>query len=77
MNEELYIPVDDVIREFRKHLLSHPRTILSAKYGDGKSFFLREFEMDKKVQENFVFLELFPVNYQVVENKDIFNLIKY
>ena len=77
MKEELYIPVDDAIIEFRKHLLTHPRTILSAKYGDGKSFFLREFEMDEKVQEHFVFLKLFPVNYQVVENKDIFSLIKY
>ena len=66
MKEELYIPVDDAIIEFRKHLLTHPRTILSAKYGDGKSFFLREFEKDEKVQEHFVFLKLFPVNYQVV-----------
>ena len=77
MDEDLYIPVDDAIREFRRHLLSHPRTILSAKYGDGKSFFLQEFEKDKKVQEKFVLLKLYPVNYQVVENKDIFNLIKY
>ena len=77
MDEDLYIPVDDAIREFRRHLLSHPRTILSAKYGDGKSFFLQEFEKDKKVQEKFVLLKLYPVNYQVIENKDIFNLIKY
>ena len=29
MNEELYIPVDDAIIEFRKHLLTHPRAIYS------------------------------------------------
>lgn len=77
MKEELYIPVDDTINAFKEHLLSHPRTILSAKYGDGKSFFLHEFEMNEKVQEQFVLLKLYPINYQVVENKDIFDLIKY
>ena len=77
MTDRLYIPMDDAIDEFRKHLLSHPRTILSAQYGDGKSFFLQEFERNKAVRKQFVFLTLFPVNYQVVENKDIFELIKY
>ena len=75
--DELYIPMDDAIDEFHKHLLSHPRTILSARYGDGKSFFLQEFEKNPAVNAQFVFLTLFPVNYQVVENKDIFELIKY
>ena len=75
--EKLIVPVDGAIGDFRKHLLSHPRTILSAKYGDGKSYFLQQFEQDEKVQEQFVFLKLFPVNYQVVSNEDIFELIKY
>lgn len=29
------IPIDDAIIDFKNHLLSHPRSILSAKYGDG------------------------------------------
>lgn len=32
------IPIDNRITAFTNHLYSHPRTILSARYGDGKSF---------------------------------------
>lgn len=77
MKEEFVIPVNDTIEEFMKHLWAHPRTILSAKYGDGKSYFLKKFEEHNDTKGCFVFLTLYPVNYQVVENKDIFDLIKY
>lgn len=77
MKEEFVIPVDDTIEEFMKHLWAHPRTILSAKYGDGKSYFLKKLEEHNDTKGCFVFLTLYPVNYQVVENKDIFDLIKY
>lgn len=43
MNHDDIIPVDDAIERFQNHLLSHDRVILSAKFGDGKSFFLNEF----------------------------------
>ncbi len=75
--QEFYIPIDGAIENFRTHLLSHPRTIFSAEFGDGKSYFLQKFIEELSVQEQFVFLKLFPVNYQVVENRDIFELIKY
>ena len=68
------IPMDGVIKEFEKHLRSHPRTILSARFGDGKSFFLATVE--KKLKKRFVFLKIYPVNYQVAENQDIFEYIK-
>lgn len=32
------IPVDEAIERFENHLLSHDRVILSAKFGDGKTF---------------------------------------
>lgn len=64
------IPLDGVIMEFEKHLNSHPRTILSARFGDEKSFFLAEAE--KKLKNRWVILKIYPVNYQVVENLDIF-----
>ena len=73
-NEQFEIPMDIPIKEFGYHLKSHPRTILSAKFGDGKSYFLSKFEEAKK--ENYKIITLHPVNYQVVENKDIFELIK-
>lgn len=75
--QEFYIPIDDAIEDFRTHLLAHPRTIFSAEFGDGKSYFLQRFIEEPSIQEQFVFLKLFPVNYQVVENRDIFELIKY
>lgn len=79
MNDENIIPVDDAIERFKNHLLSHDRVILSAKFGDGKSFFLNEFK--KKCEDSkdspFKFITLYPVNYQVLENKDIFEIIKH
>lgn len=73
-NGQQMIPLDDVIKEFKKHLRSHPRTILSARFGDGKSFFLAEVE--KKLKNRCVFLKIYPVNYQVADNHDIFEYIK-
>ena len=70
------IPIDVAISDFKNHLLSHSRTILSAKYGDGKTYFLSQFVNDATVNGHFDFLKIYPVNYQVLENKDIFDLIK-
>ena len=72
------IPVDEEMERFENHLLSHDRVILSAKFGDGKTFFLNKFkEKCKNDSESpFVFITLYPVNYQVLENKDIFDLVK-
>ena len=54
------IPIDNRIADFANHLNSHPRTILSAKYGDGKSFFLSRFIKEKK--NRFVSIVIHPVN---------------
>ena len=76
MEEEFLIPIDDAIEAFRHHLDAHDRTILSARFGDGKSFFLSHFMENENVAEYYTFLTIFPVNYQVTENRDIFELIK-
>lgn len=76
MEDQFLIPIDDAIEEFRHHLDAHDRTILSARFGDGKSFFLSHFMEDSDVAERYTFLTIFPVNYQVAENRDIFDLIK-
>lgn len=76
MEEDFLIPIDDAIEAFRHHLDAHDRTILSARFGDGKSFFLSHFIEDEDVKEHYTFLTIFPVNYQVAENRDIFELIK-
>lgn len=74
--EDFIIPVGRYVKEFLHHLESHPRTILSARYGDGKSHFLSEVIKSQETQQKFVFLTVYPVNYQVVDNKDIFESVK-
>ena len=75
--QNFLVPIDSAIQDFREHLKCHPRTILSARYGDGKSFFIDAFMKDDVVQKEFQFIKLYPVNYQVLENRDIFDVIKY
>ena len=72
--EDIRIPITDKIQDFRNHIKANPRTFLSSMFGDGKSYFLQEFKETTKGE--FAFITLYPVNYQVAENEDIFNLIK-
>lgn len=76
MMEDFIIPIDLAIKGFYNHLFANQRTILSSKFGDGKSYFLESFKNTDFVKEQFVFLTIYPVNYQVASNEDIFNLIK-
>ena len=74
--KDFIIPINSAIKSFYSHLLANPRTILSSKFGDGKSYFLESFKNTDFVKEQFVFLTIYPVNYRVASNEDIFNLIK-
>lgn len=73
---EFIIPIDKPIDDFLGHLEANPRTILSSKFGDGKSYFLNALKQNETAKEKYEFLTLYPVNYQVAENRDIFELIK-
>lgn len=73
IEEDDIIPIDNAISDFSFHLSNHPRTILSAGFGEGKSFFL---DKCKSELSDFTFITLYPVNYQVVSNEDIFDLVK-
>lgn len=78
------IPIEKELTAFKEHLDINERTIFSAKFGDGKTYFLNEFKnkysdknkkkVDKK--EKYYFITLYPVNYSVAENQDIFEYIK-
>jgi hypothetical protein len=61
---------------FKEHLglEQNERIIFSAKFGDGKTTFLREFF---KNNPEYNAIHLYPVNYSVASNEDIFELIKY
>lgn len=78
------IPIDKELDAFKEHLNINERTIFSAKFGDGKTFFLNEFKKkysdenkeDADEEEKYYFITLYPVNYSVAENQDIFEYIK-
>lgn len=78
------IPIDKELVAFKEHLNINERTIFSARFGDGKTFFLNEFKKkysdenkeDADEEEKYYFITLYPVNYSVAENQDIFEYIK-
>lgn len=75
--DKLYIiPINHRINDFKNHLHSHPRTLLSAKFGDGKSYFLNKFFSDNNIKSEYEFITIYPINYQVLENIDIFDILK-
>lgn len=72
--EEPFIPIDDQLNNFNIQLENNNRLFFSAKFGDGKTTFLNEFKKQK--EDKYQIITLFPINYQIVDNKDIFELIK-
>lgn len=62
------------LKRFEQHLAQNPQTILSAKFGDGKTYFLNEYIQLHDADTFFVVLH--PVNYVVSPNEDIFEYIK-
>lgn len=73
----------DITKEliaFEKHLRNNERVILSAKFGDGKTYFLdafkKKFSAKENDQQQYEFITLYPINYQVSDNKEIFEYIK-
>ena len=68
------IDITNKLSEFEKHLNLNRQTILSAKFGDGKTYFLKQYIEQHK--EDTFFIVLHPVNYVVSSNEDIFEYIK-
>lgn len=61
--------------EFKTYLENSPRIIFSAKFGDGKTQFLKEVAQSKEFKD-YKFFTIYPVNYVVAENADIFEYVK-
>ena len=68
------IDITNKLSEFEKHLNLNRQTILSAKFGDGKTYFLNKYIESHK--DDTFFIVLHPVNYVVSPNEDIFEYIK-
>lgn len=70
------IDLKDKIKDFAQYLATTDRIILSAKFGDGKTFFLNQLREDERLSEEYKFFTIYPVNYSVAKNEDIFEYIK-
>lgn len=72
MEFELEIPK----KQFKEHIAipKNNRIIFSGAFGTGKTYFLDKFFKD---QDKYEAIHIYPVNYSVASNEDIFELIKY
>lgn len=68
------IPIDKEIDDFHQYVEENDRCILSAKFGDGKTYFLSKFA--DKFSKDYLIITIHPVNYQIANNYDIFDYIK-
>lgn len=64
------------LNDFKNHLEHADRMILSAKFGDGKTFFLQKVREDNEKFSDYEFITVYPVNYAVAANEDIFEYVK-
>ncbi len=71
------INIQTPLNQFETFLGSgnNKRIVFSGIFGSGKTYFLRHFFKEK--QDKYITLHLFPTNYIVSNNEDIFELIKF
>ena len=72
--EDIFAPLDEEINSFKRYFRENDRCILSAPFGEGKSYFLNEFI--KSEVEEYDFIIIYPTNYQICDNRDILEYIK-
>jgi energy-coupling factor transporter ATP-binding protein EcfA2 len=75
--EKIKISNDSILVEFKEHLdlEINERILFTAPFGAGKSTFIDDFK--NAYPEEYRFIRLYPVNYAVSANEDIFELIKF
>ncbi len=74
--KQYFIDISKIKAEFKEHLdlAQNERLIFSARFGNGKTTFLRNFfEND----DDYNAIPIYPINYSVASNEDVFELIKY
>ena len=77
MRIELHdIDLKEKVKDFTQYLETTDRIILSAKFGDGKTFFLNQLRNNTELNEEYKFFTIYPVNYSVSKNEDVFEYIK-
>ena len=70
------IDISGNLNNFAQSLEKTDRIILSAKFGDGKTYLLNELRNDEAMKDKYEFFTICPVNYSVAKNEDVFEYIK-
>ena len=70
------IPIEYPTKKFQQYLEfeNNSRILFTGKFGTGKTYFLKKYF---KENATFSTIHLFPTNYQVSQNEDIFELLKF
>lgn len=71
---EFVIDISQNLKDFKHKLESEPRVVLSAGFGDGKSYFLKKFQ--EVYAEEYHFFTIYPAQYVIGTNEAIFEYIK-
>ena len=72
----LNIDVSEKVKDLVQYLDSTDRIILSARFGDGKTHLLNALRNDVTANKEYEFFTIYPVNYSVAPNEDVFEYIK-
>ncbi len=74
--DNLSIPVTNPFKDFESHLKqsNNPRILFSAPFGHGKTTFVNLY-FDEK-QDDYEVFHIYPVNFSIAKNEDIFRYIK-
>lgn len=77
LEKAIKIETSVILSDFKSHLEieNNKRILFSGPFGTGKSTFLNELSKDEN--QDFFYLKIFPVNYSVSLNEDVFELIKF
>ena len=68
------IDISNNLSDFKHKLEGEPRVVLSAGFGDGKTYFLKRFS--ERYQHEYHFFTIYPVQYVIGTNEAIFEYIK-
>ncbi|MEO9476343.1 MAG: P-loop NTPase fold protein [Cyclobacteriaceae bacterium] len=77
MSEKPSIDIQSPSTDFQDHLNlpDNQRIFFSGLFGIGKTYFLDKFFKER--EDKYAVIHLYPVNYSVAQNEDIFELIKF
>lgn len=71
---EFIIDITNNLSDFNHKLELEPRVILSAGFGDGKTYFLKKFS--ERYEDKYHFFTIYPAQYVIGTNEVIFEYIK-